>query len=141
MTLRISFGKLSFLNKAINPSPLIDIHDTCYIKWNDKWNDKWRLLKNSRNIKEDLFVNNTKYGYEILIKLRPYNKEENQFIFISDDFLNTIIGFYSDIKKEYKQNPNKQNKKYLLLAIWLKQWCKTCRKKFNNRAFLSSEYI
>lgn len=126
MSIIIQFGKIVLNDKisTLDFNKLINIHSICDVKWN-KYNNKMRFT-------EEFFTENSIYGYELLLCLRPYYDDGKQIIFISDDILTLIENVHNEVKSD--------NKKYIKYAIWLLNIAKLCRKTFNSKAFIATYY-
>lgn len=142
MSIIVQFGKIA-LNDSIYDSKLnqtLNVHELCEIVWKLKHNkyhstNKKIYRKNNNKIPEDFFIDNQKYGYELLLHLRSYHDDGYQFVPITSELIELI----DDLNEEVIRRNIK--KRYIYYAKWLKYWCQLCYKHFGKKAFILSDYI
>ena len=144
MSITVKFGKIE-LNDSISKMELntpINMHAVCDVVWNPKFNSYHRTkkkiyLKCENKLKEDFFVDNNMYGYELLLQLRPYHDDGPQFVYLSDK----LIAVINNLCDEVESKATNATKTYIYYARWLKYWANMCRNLFNNKAFIGSRYM
>jgi len=142
MSIIVQFGKI-ILNDIIHDTELnipVNVHELCDTVWKKKYykyhsTSKKIYQKNKNKIPEDFFIDHPKYGYELLLILRSYHDDGPQLMSITPELIQLINNLNDEvIHRNIK-------KRYMYYAKWLKYWCHLCRKHFNKKAFILTDYI